>query len=457
MELVLDAPGALRTAPYEPGGRVCSAESALPRVSILIPVRNSKCYIGGCLDAVFRQDYPANLIQIIIADGDSTDGTAEIVRERIRGIADAHLIRNACRIVPTAMNLMTLMATGDVIVRIDGHCEVPPDYVSRCVQHLIKDGVDGVGGSITTVGQTPLSATIAIAMSSPFGVGDSAFRRQMEKSLLADTVPFPAYTKSIVVLAGPYDEELVRDQDDEYNYRIREMGGKLLLDGGLQTRYYSRTSLPRLWKQYFEYGFYKVRVLQKHPLQMRPRQFVPPLFAVCLTLGLFLATVLPWGWIPFAAVASSYAVANLVASAMTAMTRGWRGVALLPAVYAVLHLSYGFGFLMGLVWFWNRWGDKVGKVPRFVLGREEQTTRHHAGSQGPANQTSVGRPGELAKNGPPAPVSTATPFLLRAPGARADGGRPPATTSERRAGTRHLRFRKPGRAGGGLSPEESGS
>jgi dTDP-4-amino-4,6-dideoxygalactose transaminase/glycosyltransferase involved in cell wall biosynthesis len=330
------------------------------------------------LDAVLRQDYPTDRIQVIIADGDSTDGTAEIVRDRIRGIANALLLRNPKRIAPTAMNLMTRAATGDVIVRVDGHCEVPTDYVSRCVEHLITDRVDGVGGSITTIGHTPLSRTIALAMSSPFGVGDSAFRTQSEKSLLADTVPFPAYTRSIVALAGPYDEELVRDQDDEYNYRIRDMGGKLLLDGGIHTRYYSRTSLLSLWRQYFEYGFYKVRVLQKHPRQMRPRQFVPPLFAVSLILSLFLTTLMPWGWVALAAIAGCYTLANLTASAVTASKKGWRDMTFLPVVYAILHLSYGFGFLVGLLRFWNRWGDKVGKVPRFDA-RETRQVRPKTG------------------------------------------------------------------------------
>jgi succinoglycan biosynthesis protein ExoA len=347
----------------------------LPSVSILIPVRNGADYIGRCLDAVFKQDYPTDLTQVIIADGDSTDGTRGIIKGRIRGKTNAQLLHNARRIVPTAMNLMTQRAVGDVIVRIDGHCEVPPDYVRRCVEHLAREGVDGVGGSIATIGHTPLSRTIALAMSSPFGVGDSAFRMQLERSLLADTVPFPAYTRRIVSLAGPYDEELVRDQDDEYNYRIRELGGKLLLAGDISTKYYSRTSLVRLWRQYFEYGFYKVRVLQKHPRQMRPRQFVPPLFAVSVVLSLCLTALLPWGWICLAATAGCYALANLAASAATASKKGWRHITFLPVVYAILHLSYGLGFLAGLVRFCGRWRDRKGKVPRFSCARSPMAPR----------------------------------------------------------------------------------
>jgi hypothetical protein len=156
----------------------------------------------------------------------------------------------------------------------------------------------------------------------------------------------------------------VRCQDDEYNYRLRELGAKLLLAADVRSKYYSRASLRSLWKQHFQYGFWKVRVMQKHPKQMRPRQFVPPLFALCLCLCLCLSFLFPWGWVCLAATAGSYALANLAASAVTASKKGWRYITLLPVVYAVLHVSYGLGFLVGLVRFWNRWCDRVGKVPR---------------------------------------------------------------------------------------------
>ena len=365
LELALDDVEPGWAATFESEADVREPEQPQPpSVSILIPVRNGASHVGMCLDAVLRQDYPTELIQVIVADGDSTDRTFDIIKERIRGVGRAQLIRNPGQIVPTGMNLMTPMATGDVIIRIDGHCEVAPDYVRRCVEHLTKEGIDGVGGSITTIGHTPLSGTIALAMSSPFGVRDSAFRTQSERSLLADTIPFPAYTRSIVARAGSYDEELVRDQDDEYNYRIREMGGRLLLAGDINTSYHGRTSLSRLWRQYFEYGFYKVRVLQKHPRQMRSRQFVPPLFALSVVLSLCITGLFSWGWGALASVAGSYALANLAASAAAASKKGWRHIAFLPIVYAILHLSYGLGFLAGLMRFWNRWGDRVGRVPR---------------------------------------------------------------------------------------------
>mgnify|MGYP001767582969 CR=1 FL=1 len=214
-----------------------------------------------------------------------------------------------------------------------------------------------------TIGETPLSQTIALAMSSPFGVGNSAFRTVSGKTMLVDTIPFPAYTRSIIQKAGLYDEELVRNQDDEYNYRIRELGGKLLLADDVQSKYYSRGSLSRLWKQYFQYGYYKVRVLQKHPRQMSLRQFVPPLFVLSLLSSIMLALAVKWGWIVLTALAGSYIISNLVASIRTVAKKGWQHVWLLPFVFATIHISYGIGFLLGLLKFYNRWDDKIGKVP----------------------------------------------------------------------------------------------
>jgi hypothetical protein len=159
-----------------------------------------------------------------------------------------------------------------------------------------------------------------------------------------------------------YDEELVRNQDDEYNYRIRELGGRILLAKDVRSTYFSRSSFKHLWCQYFQYGYWKVRVLQKHPRQMSPRQFVPPAFVLALIVSAFLAVssvLRPLSLI----VPLLYLTANLLASLYTVSKRGWRYLPFLPVTFAILHLSYGAGFLVGLVKFWNRWDDKVGKTP----------------------------------------------------------------------------------------------
>lgn len=340
----------------------------MPTVSLILPIRNEAKHIRGCLESIALQDFPHEQMEIIIADGLSTDNTKVVVETFKPSGIPLIWLDNPDKIVPTGLNLAIRQARGDVIIRVDGHSEIASDYVRRCVWYLQNQAVQGVGGPMETIGENYISEVIACAMSSSFGVGNSAFRTLINKTLLVDSIPFPAYTREIIQTAGLYDEELVRDQDDEYNYRIRELGGKLLLAADVKSRYYSRASLAKLWKQYFQYGYYKVRVLQKHPRQMSLRHFVPPLFVLSLILSILLALLTPWGRVLLAIVAGCYLVANLIASLMTAAKKGWRYSPLLPLTFAILHLSYGSGFLWGLIKFRKRWGDKIGKVP--VLGMD---------------------------------------------------------------------------------------
>jgi glycosyltransferase involved in cell wall biosynthesis len=298
-------------------------------------------------------------MQLIVADGMSQDGTRQLLQRYQVQYAQLTVIDNPGRIVPKALNAAISLARGKILIRVDGHCQIAPDYVSRCVQHLLVDEVDGVGGPTETVGETRLARWIALAMSSPFGVGGSAFRTKKDETCLADTIPFPAYTREIVQRAGPYDEELVRNQDDEYNYRLRALGAKLLLAADVRSVYYSRSSLASLWRQYFQYGFWKVRVLQKHPRQMSLRQFAPPAFVAALLGSALLALVVPLGRWLLALVLGLYLVANLGASLWTAAKRDSSAVWLLPLIYAILHLSYGSGFLLGLLRFAGRWRSKT--------------------------------------------------------------------------------------------------
>jgi len=334
----------------------------LRKVSLILPVRNEALFIQQCLDAILKQDYTGPS-EIIIVDGMSIDDTHIIIQEYQKKFVNIQLLDNPDKIVPTGMNRALRIAQGDIIIRVDGHCIIAENYVRHCVEHIINKSADGVGGPMETIGETQLSETIAIAMSSQFGVGNSAFRTISGKTMLVDSVPFPAYTRSIIERVGLYDEELVRNQDDEYNYRIRDIGGKILLADNVRSKYYSRGSLSKLWKQYFQYGFYKIRVLQKHPRQMSLRQFIPPLFVAALIFSLILTLLTPGGWIALLFVAGSYLLANLTASLITASRKGWRHIVVLPLTFAILHLSYGLGFLTGLFHFWNRWNDKTGKVP----------------------------------------------------------------------------------------------
>jgi glycosyltransferase involved in cell wall biosynthesis len=336
-------------------------------VSIILPIRNESAYIKKSLDALLAQDYPADHMEILIADGMSTDDTRKIIynfslqRPQLKTI----ILDNPNKIAPTGMNIALRQTKGEIIIRVDGHTIIAPDYVRKCVEHIQKDGIDGVGGFVESIGETHMAKAIAIGMSSPFGVGNSAMRTISGRNMLADTIPFPAYTRQIIERAGFYDEELVRNQDDEYNYRIRKFGGKLLLADDLRYDYFTRTSLKGLWRQYYQYGFWKVRVLQKHPLQMSLRQFVPPAFVASLFISAFLLFFPFPSFIlhPSSFILVLYILANLSASLYAASKHGWKYAPLLPLVFAILHISYGLGFLAGLFKFWNRWRDKTGKAP----------------------------------------------------------------------------------------------
>lgn len=339
----------------------------IPFVSLILPVRNEAVYINDALVSILEQDYSLDHIETLISDGMSTDDT----RVTIHNFAALHpslkikILDNPGRIVPTGMNIALRQAKGEIIIRVDGHCTIAPDYVSKCTEHIQNEDVDGVGGPMESIGETPMAKAIAIGMSSPFGVGNSSFRTTSGKNMLVDTVPFPAYSRRIIEYAGFYDEELVRNQDDEYNYRIRELGGKILMANDVRSTYFSRTSLKGLWRQYFQYGFWKVRVMQKHPRQMSLRQFVPPAFTLSL-LGAVVPALLTGNYYLSIVVPVFYLLANFGVSILIASQRGWKYLKWLPFIFAILHLSYGLGFLAGLVKFWNRWNDKVGCTPSWI-------------------------------------------------------------------------------------------
>jgi succinoglycan biosynthesis protein ExoA len=332
-----------------------------PFVSVIMPVRNEAAFIERSVGSVASQDYPQDCLEILIADGMSDDATREIISSLQRRHPNVKVIDNAGKIVAAGLNAALRQAKGEIIVRVDGHCEVASDYVRRCVWHLLHDDVDAVGGPVETIGESRTADAIATAMSSRFGVGGSAFRVANSGTQFTDTVAFPAYRRSVIDRGGPFDEELVRNQDDEYNYRLRKLGVKILLASDIRSRYYSRATMAKLGSQYFQYGYWKVRVMQKHPRQMQLRQFVPLLLVVALLGGLLMMPIFPAAGYFTGLIVAFYADAVITASILSARRSNWQLLPLLPIAYTTLHLAYGSGFLFGLMKFWNRWGEGQGK------------------------------------------------------------------------------------------------
>jgi succinoglycan biosynthesis protein ExoA len=328
-------------------------------VTLIMPIRNEAGYIHDSLLSVLKQDYPRELMEILVVDGMSTDETRQIVMDLQKDYPNLRLIDNPGKIVPIGLNIALQQAKGEIIVRVDGHCQIRQDYVRHCVEYLVKEDIDGVGGPMETIGETNIAQGIALAMSSPFGVGGSAFRTVKDRTMYVDSVAFPAYRQETIRKNGLFDEELVRNQDDEYNYRLRSNGGKILLTPDIRSRYYSRSSFKSLWRQYFQYGYWKVRVMQKHPRQMVWRQFVPPVFVGGMILLALLSMFSGYARLLLMIAFGAYILANLSASALTAAKHGWRFMPYLVASYAILHVSYGAGFLYGLVKFANRWKSEA--------------------------------------------------------------------------------------------------
>lgn len=334
-----------------------------------MPVRNEASYIAQSLNSIAAQSYPRDRIQVLVVDGMSDDRTRDLASEAALSTGlDLEILDNPGKIAPSALNVGLDHAKGEIIVRVDGHCELGPEYVRSCVDLLQSQRADGVGGPIETVGVGFVAKSIAIAMSSTFGVGGSAFRTINDRELYTDTVAFPGYTRGVIRKAGRFNEELVRNQDDEYNFRIRELGGRILLSPRIRSRYYSRSSLKSLWRQYFQYGYWKVRVLQLHPRQMCARQFVPFVFVLTiLVLGLagFFSTV---ALVALIAVLGLYFVANFVASVVAARENLLQTPVIMLS-FLILHISYGLGSLFGLVAFWNKWSDGESTSQRAHLNK----------------------------------------------------------------------------------------
>lgn len=345
-------------------------QTELPMVSLLVAMRNEARYIERCIRSLLAQDYPADKLEVFIFDGQSTDDSWKISEQLIAGRPLFYLRPNPERIQSEAWNQGIAQSKGDVVGIVSAHSVLAPDYVSKAIEVLQRTNADMVGGPVRAQSEDYTGEAIAVAMSTPFGVGGANFR-YTDKELETDTVFMGLCKRDMYMKIGGFDLEMVRNQDDELSYRLTKNGGKIVCSPLIRSEYFSRSTLGSLWTQYYQYGFYKVRVLQKHPLQMRPRQFVPFAFVAALIASFILALssfffplssfILPLSsFIPL-----FYLLTNILASLYTAATRGWKYLPLLPLVFAILHLSYGLGFLVGLFKFRSRWNDREGKVPRF--------------------------------------------------------------------------------------------
>lgn len=332
------------------------------RVTVILPCRNEVHHIAACLDSILASAHPAERMEVLVVDGMSDDGTRQLLEQYTKANPRIRVLDNPGRVVPTALNIGIRAATGEVIVRMDGHVVYPPEYIPRLVGALMEGGADNVGGCLITLpaDPSPVAQAIAIAMSHPFGVGNAHFRIGAKEARYVDTVPFGCFRRDLFKRVGFFDEELVRNQDDEFSHRIIRHGGKVRLIPDVVCYYYARGSLRQAARMFYQYGAFKPLVARKVGRIMTVRQLVPAMFVVAL-LGTAVGTLL---WPPLgllgAGIAAAYAFCVGACAVPVVRTHGWRTALALMVALPVVHLSYGFGFLRGLrdgVFGRGRWRD----------------------------------------------------------------------------------------------------
>lgn len=307
-------------------------------VTVVVPARNEQAAIGPCIASIQAQDY--RRLQIIVVDGTSTDGTADVVRKVARLDDRVELLLNPEAIIPVALNLAVRAARGRWLVRVDAHAAVPTDYVRRAVEHLRTGQWAGVGGRKDGVGVTPAGRAIAAAMTSRFGVGNSTYHYGTRPQTV-DHVPFGAYDLEVVRSLGGWDERLRVNQDFEFDHRVRQRGLELLFDPELVIAWECRQSVRELYRQYRRYGRGKVLVARLHPSSLRARHLLPPALVASWVVAAAVAPVRPKAAV---AIALPYLSALVAATVVTAgrLDDPEERVWVLPAFLA-MHAGWGIG------------------------------------------------------------------------------------------------------------------
>jgi GT2 family glycosyltransferase len=325
-----------------------AADGTLPFVSVVMPIRNEAGYIARGLEAVLAQDYPADRLEIIVADGMSNDGTREIVAQFAHRRPQVRLIDNPGRIVPTGLNAGIAQAKGEIVIRLDGHAEIAPDFIRQNIALLAEHPEAWVvGGPIVHSGRNRFAKAAAAAMSSRFGVG-MAYHRFADYEGYAEEAAFPAVRDWVFDRIGNFDEALVRNQDDEFCFRVNQAGGKVFISPRVRYAYFVRDTPRKLFRQYFQYSFWRIPMIRKHKRPTTLRQLVPTLFFLTM---LVLAIVGAWLGQPLVALAlpAAYAGAVLLIGLSFVPRQGPVIAALVPLALFTMHFSYALGLAWGLV------------------------------------------------------------------------------------------------------------
>jgi GT2 family glycosyltransferase len=316
-------------------------------ISAVIPCRNEERNIRECIEAIYASELDGDDIEVLVIDGMSTDATPREVNKLQSLYPNLRLIPNVRQITPVAFNIGIRESRGEYIQIVGARQIISRDYLKEAMRVLRSDPqIWCVGGRVVNAYQDENSEIIGLAMASPFGVGAGNFRTLRESGYV-DTVGTPMYRRSVFERIGPFSEGLIRNQDDELNYRITAAGGKIYLNANVEVKYYVRVRVSHLFRQYFQYGYWKVYVNRMHHTVTSTRQLVPLLFVVGLGVGSLVSLLLPsLRWIYLLGL-SLYVGMSVVFGISSAeeVVKGLR----VAAVFPVLHVAYGWGYLRGII------------------------------------------------------------------------------------------------------------
>ena len=315
-------------------------------VSVVMPIYNEAKYIERCIDSLLEQDYSQEKMEWIFVDGNSTDDTVRKINGYVKKYpALIRVLKNPYKIVPYAMNIGIENSKGKYIIRLDAHADYAKDYISKCVCYLEITDADNVGGIAETKARGFIGGCIAKMLSSRFGVGNSEFRTN-GKSGYVDTVPFGAFRREVFSKYGGYDERLVRNQDNELNYRIRKNGGKIYLSDEIHFSYYCRDSIKGITDMALKNGMWNVITMKLCPGAMGIRHFVPMVFVLSI-IGLeMLGFLSSWFWYLLIVELSMYLILDLMYSFR--LTHNMKERLLLLILFPAFHISYGIGSMKGI-------------------------------------------------------------------------------------------------------------
>lgn len=317
-------------------------------LSVICPIYNEEKYIRGCIDSILRQDYPKYDLEVIFADGMSTDRTREIVADYSGKYPWIRLIDNPDRVVPPALNKAIEASNGDIIMRLDAHAEYPSNYFTALTKALKDLNADNVGGVCVTlpINNSTTAKAIAAVLSSKFGMGNSSFRVGAKKVALVDTVPFGCWPREVFDRIGFFDNDLIRNQDDEFNGRLTKSGGKIYLLPNVEIKYFARDKIGKVARMFYQYGLFKPLVNKKLGSPATIRQFIPML----LVLGLILGLIVSAFWHPFFLVYVAGIALYLFIALLFSIksSHNIRQIFVQIWTYIVVHMSYGYGYWIGL-------------------------------------------------------------------------------------------------------------